>query len=297
MKNPEGQQIPRDKKKDKYGIRKGFIAPPGMLLVVRDYTALEVVIMANVCSWMFQDDLLLELTAPGQDIHAYNTYNIFGRLLKWKTPSGRNIADYPDPKLYKSDPELAWYRDNLIKPTWYKLQYGGTVHGLATSLRDEKGEPVGKERAQEIVDALYEAVPSIPKWTNFVAGFLREHKGICSLDGRWVDYSNLIAKGNGRMDDRDWAFQSALRKAQNFPMQASGAFIIGCAMADAAAAPELRKLGALHELQVHDELRWRCPAGNADKVSAVAEEIMQGAFPLENLRSTGGIGRTWEEAK
>lgn len=297
MKLPEGQQIPRDKKKDLYHIRKGFIAPPGQLLVVRDYTALEVVIMANVCDWMFGDDLLLELTAPGQDIHAYNSYNIFGRLLKWRTPSGRPIADYPDQKLYKTDPELAWYRDNLSKPVWYKLQYGGTVHGFATSLKDEKGEPIGKSRAEEIVDALYEAVPSIPKWTKFVSNFLRQHSGICSLDGRWVDYTNLINKGNGRKDEKDWAFQSAVRKAQNFPMQASGAGIIGVAMADSVGSPELQRLGAKLELQVHDELRWRCPEQNASKVASIADEIMTGAFPFKNLRTSGGIGINWEEAK
>lgn len=297
MKNPEGQQIPRDKKKDVYHIRRGFVAPPGQLLVVRDYTALEVVIIANICDWLFGDTLLLELTAPGMDIHAYNTYNIFGRLLKWKTPSGRAIADYPDQKLYKTDPELAWYRDNLSKPVWYKLQYGGTPHGFGTSLKDEKGNPVGQARAQEIVDALYEAVPSVLKWQNYVAGLLRAEGGICALDGRWVDYSRLIEKGNGHKDETDWAFQKACRGAQNLPAQGTGAHIIGIAMVEAVNSSELANLGARLELQVHDELRWRCPAKNAEEVSQIADEIMCSAFPLKNLRTEGGIGENWEAAK
>src|ERR1700759_349640 len=204
MKVPEAQQIPRDKRKDLYHIRRGFVAPAGMQLVVRDYTALEVVIMANICEWLFNDTLLLELTAPGRDIHAFNAQRVFGRFLDWRTPTGRRIRDFGDDfGVFKSDPELAWYRD-AIKAVWYKLQYGGTVHGFATSLRDQSGEPVGRERATEIVGALYEAVPSIPKWTAFVAELLRRDGGICALDGRFVDYSDLISRGNGRKDNKDW---------------------------------------------------------------------------------------------
>ena len=296
MKNPEAHQIPRDKRKDRYHIRRGFIAPPGMKLVVRDYTALEVVIIANICEWLFGDTQLLDLTAPGVDIHAHNAYTVFGKFLGWTTPSGRAIRDFSNLALYKTDAELAWYRD-AIKAVWYKLQYGGTIHGFATSLRDQKGEPVGKQRAQEIVGALYEAVPSVPKWQNFVADLLRRDGGICALDGRFVDYSSLIARGNGRKDDTDWAFQKAVRGAQNLPAQGTGAFVIGCAMVEAASAPEMRRLGALHELEVHDELRWRVPAQNAEKVFHLTGEIMQSAFPLKNLRTEGGIGDNWEQAK
>ena len=296
MKNPEAQQIPRDKRKDAYHIRRGFIAPDGMLLVVRDYTALEVVIMANVCDWLFGDDLLLQLTAPGQDIHAYNAYNVFGRLLKWRTPAGRSLAEVSDLAEFKSNPDLAWYRD-AIKAVWYKLQYGGTIHGFATSLRDQHGNPVGKQRAEEIVGALYEAVPSVPKWQDFASAVLRRDGGICALDGRYVDYSTLISKGNGRKDDTDWAFQKACRGAQNLPMQGTGANVIGCAMVAAGESQALRAAGAILELQVHDELRWRCPGDNAPRVAQEADEIMCAAWPLRNLRTEGGIGKTWEDCK
>ena len=81
MKNPEGQQVPKDPRKDKYFIRRAFIAPEGQSLIVADYTALEVVILANICEWLFGDTQLLDMTAPGQDIHALNAHGIFGRQL------------------------------------------------------------------------------------------------------------------------------------------------------------------------------------------------------------------------
>lgn len=296
MKKPEAAQIPRDKRKDRYHVRAGFVAPPGMKLVVRDYTALEVVIKANIAELLWGDTLLLELTAPGQDIHAYNAHKVFGEILKWNTPSGRPVASYA-PGEFKGNPELDWFRE-AIKAVWYKLEYGGTVHGFSTSLKDQAGNPVGLARAEEIVGALYEAVPAIPKFQTWVGEVLERDGGICAWDGRYADYSALIARDPpGTRLEKRWGFAAAQRAAQNFPMQAFGAHVIGCAMVDALNCPELAHLGAVQELQVHDELRWRCPAGNEGRVGALADEIMSGAFPLKNLRTAGGSGDNWEQCK
>lgn len=289
MKLPEGQQIPKDAKKDRYCIRRAFIAPPGQRLIVADYSALEVVILANISDMMFGDDLLLHLTGPGEDIHAYNAYNIFGRLLNWSTDSGRRIADYPQAELYKTDKELAWYRD-LVKSVWYKLQYGGTVHGFATSLKDKNGEPIGEKRATEIVDALYAACPPIKKWHDFVRGYLQKHNGIPSLDGRWFDYAPLIERGK-------WGFEAACRAADNSPMQGTGAGVIGSAMVAVYEHPEIARLGGVTQLQIHDELQLRGPGSSSERLGELLKECMEGAFPLKNLRAEVGIGDNWYEAK
>lgn len=289
MKKPEGQQVPKDPKKDKYFIRRAFIAPPGQKLVVADYSALEVVILANISDMLFGDTLLYDLTAPGADIHAYNAQRIFGELLGWTTDSGRRIADVRDLSEFKTNKELEWYRET-VKAVWYKLQYGGTVHGFATSLKDKNGELIGERRAGEIVDALYEACPPIQKWHNWVRNFLRQHGGIPALDGRWVDYSRLIALGK-------WAFEKACRGADNAPMQGTGAAVIGAAMVDVNESPELERIGARTQLQVHDELQLRVDAEHAEYAGDCLKEIMESAFPLKNLRVEIGIGDNWMEAK
>lgn len=289
MKKPEGQQIPKDPKKDRYLIRRAFIAPPGQKLIVADYTALEVIIMANICDRMFGDSLLLDLTMPGTDIHAYNAYRIFGTLLDWRTDSGRRIRDYPDPALYKSDPELNWYRE-LVKSVWYKLMYGGTVYGFAISLKDNKGELLGERRAKEILDALYEACPPVKKLHAWVADELKEYGAICGLDGREINYADLIARG-------DWGFAAACRKGDNAPMQVTGAAVIGSAMVAAVESRELRELKALLQLQIHDELQWRAPEVNAPRVGGLVKEIMEGAYPLKNLMATVAIGDNWRDCK
>jgi DNA polymerase I-like protein with 3'-5' exonuclease and polymerase domains len=299
MKLPEGQQIPKDPKKDRYFIRRAFVAPPGMKLIVADYTALEVVVLANICEMLFGDTLLLDLTEPerivngvtipARDIHAYNAHRIFGEFLDWRTDSGRRIKDYSDPLLYKSDPELAWYRD-LVKAIWYGLMYGKGAYGFGLTLKDKNGEILGEKRAGEILDALYQACPAILKWHGWVESRMREHPTICGLDGREINYADLVSRG-------DRGFKAACRGADNAPMQITGAACIGAAMVSVLDCPEIRRLGGLLQLQIHDELQLRGPEENSSALGHLLKEHMENAFPLKNLKSTVGIGDNWLEAK
>jgi len=289
MKNPEGHQVPKDPKKDRYGVRRAFVAPPGMKLVVSDYTALEVVVLANISKILFGDRLLLDLTMPGMDIHAYNAHRIFGDLLGWRTDSGRPIKDLSDPALYKSDKELIWYRE-MVKAIWYKLMYGGGAYSFGMSLKDKDGNMLGETKAQEILDALYQACPPIKKLHDWVREELKRVGTVCGLDGRENAYHDLINKGK-------WGFAAAWRAACNGPMQITGAGAIGAAMVSIVKCPEMKKMGALLQLQVHDENQLRVPAVWAEKCAALLKEHMEQAFPLENLRATVGIADNWAEAK
>jgi DNA polymerase I-like protein with 3'-5' exonuclease and polymerase domains len=68
-------------------------------------------------------------------------------------------------------------------------------------------------------------------------------------------------------------------------------------MVDINESPELARLGALTQLQIHDELQLRVAEDHADYVGDVMKEIMEAAFPLKNLRVEVGIGYNWMEAK
>jgi DNA polymerase I-like protein with 3'-5' exonuclease and polymerase domains len=290
MKNPEGQQIPKDPRKDRYFIRRAFIAPPGMKLVVSDYTALEVVILANISEILFGDTLLLDLTMPGMDVHAYNAHRIFGDLLDYRTESGRRVKDLGDPKLYKSDPELVFFRD-IIKTIWYKLTYGGSAYSFGMSLKDKDGELLGEKRAQVLVDALYAACPPLRKWHDWVEAQLVERGTICAMNGAEANYSETIKRG-------EWGLKAACRAGGNYPMQATGAAVIGAAMYSIVRCPELRRLGALFQLQIHDENQLRCPEAVAKShVAPLLLEHMKNAYPLKNLAATVGIADNWQEAK
>ncbi len=288
MKNPEAQQIPRDKKKDKYRIRRAFIAPPGQKLICADYSALEVVVLANICEWLFGDTQLLEMTAPGFDIHTYNAYRVFGELLGWRDDNGRPIKDTPA-HLWKLDPILSTYRD-MIKEVWYGLMYGKTDYGFGLSLKGRDGEAIGTERAREIRDALLASVPSLGKFQKWVSRWGREFRGIPSLDGRWLDTNELRNQG-------DWGVSAAERAESNYPCQAAGARIIGGAMVAVTNCSVLESMGSMLQLQVHDELVNRCPEAFVELASEVIKDHMQNAYPLKNLFVKVAFGNTWEECK
>ncbi len=287
-KNPEVMQIPQNKAKDWYRIRRAFIAPPGHVLVGGDYASLEVVVMAHLLQVLFKDSQLAEMVDPSApNIHSYNARRVF-QFLGWKV-DGKPVGDfaYED---FESHEQCKRLRQ-MIKEIWFGLAYGKGAFGFATSLRDENDEPIGEQRAQELVDALLNSVPGIRRFHAWVWDFINRYKGIVGIGGRWCDLKELI-------DGDEWQKKRAHRIAQNFPMQEGGAAIVGAAMVALHKDEGLRSKGLRLERQIHDELGFRVPRENAEGVVADIERHMVTAFPLTvPLRAKMGIGANWEELK
>lgn len=291
-KNPEIQQIPSDPKKDWFRIRRAFIAPEDYGVLVADESALEVVILGHLFIRLFNDHQLAEMVAPGApDIHSVNARRVFGVFLGWER-HGRPVADFPL-ECFKSDdyPELVQLRQD-IKAVWYGLMYGKSAYGFATSLRDNRGRPIGESAAQKIVDAIYAALPALPRYGQFVYDYIVRHHGIPGLGGAWCDLSDLTKSG-----DR-WKLARAQRIAQNYPMQEGGARIIGAAMVGISADPVLLREGLLLERQIHDELDFRYP--KSANVSLIKERVNfhMCSYPLDShLQVKMGTGENWDNAK
>ncbi len=291
-KNPEVMQIPSDPKKDWFHIRRAFVAPPGFGLLVADESALEVVILGHILITLFGDSQLAEMAAPGApDIHSVNARAIFGTHLGW-TRHGKNVKEFPLDCFKSADyPELVALRQD-IKAVWYGLMYGKSAYGFATSLRDARGNPIGEEAAQRIIDALYAAVPSIPKYQAYVLEYIQEHHGIPGLSGAWCDLSEFTKSG------KDWQLRRAHRIAQNYPMQEGGARVIGHAMCEIEQDADLAALGVLVERQIHDELDFRYPlTANLDFIKERVNRHMT-SYPLRSTLSVKmGTGENWHDAK
>lgn len=291
-KNPEVMQIPTDPKKDWFRIRRAFVAPPGYKLLVADETALEVVILGHLLIRLFDDHQLADMAAPGApDIHSVNARLVFGKYLGWSR-HGRPVKDYPLECFKSPDyPELVQLRQD-IKAVWYGLMYGKSAYGFATSLRDAEGNPIGEAAAQRIIDALYAAVPGIPRYQNFVASYVKEHHGIPGLSGAWCDLSELTKSGD------EWRIKRAVRIAQNYPMQEGGARIIGHAMVEIGKDEVLRGLGLLIERQIHDELDFRYPEAADEPTIKRRINTHMTSYPLDSILSVKmGTGLNWDAAK
>lgn len=313
MKNPEGQQIPRDKEKDRYHLRRAFIAGKGKKLVVADYTALEVVIMAHLALVLFDDHQLEESLDPSApDFHSNNARRIFGGILGWVVPAtfkdgtpsgyecpGRRLDDFPV-EAFKGEnahPYCYWARD-FVKRVWYGLQYGKSAYGFGHSLVGPDGEPIGVEAATPIVEGLHTAVPVIRRIHRFIEEYVDEHNGIPGLDGRWCDLTDGMEYA--RIDPRKgkWARLRCLRRADNYPMQNGAAAKVNAAMVAIMDNTELNEMQNVMELQVHDEFVNEVPEGCAKRAACIVEMEMENAYPLRcKSRAKAGIGDNWEEAK
>jgi DNA polymerase-1 len=89
---------------------------------------------------------------------------------------------------------------------------------------------------------------------------------------------------------------AAERVAVNTPIQGSAADIVKAAMIRLDARLAKEKSPAKMLLQVHDELILECPAADAEAVSALVREEMEGAVKLSiPLRVSVEIGTCWGE--
>ena len=284
IKNPPLQQVPRDKRKDPYRLRRAFVAPPGKLLVVADYSQLEVVILAHLCVVLGFGSGLADRLAPGApDLHSATARYVFGEVLGQPGILSIPVEDV------KASKEWGPFRDQ-IKAVRYGLNYGKGDYGFGNTLFevDAKGEicgpPLGEERARKLTDALFAFDPEIPAFQAWMKEYAYTHRAAPSLRGRWAPLPGIRG-------DR-WERGRAERQAMNWPMQAGGQEITAAAMLRIAAR------GLVQTLQVHDEIHVLADEDRAEAVAAEVKDAMEGAFPLRAyLKAEPKAGRNWEECK
>lgn len=285
-------------------------------LLVSDYSSLEVGIQGHFCKRLFGDNQLIQMYADqakpkdggkGLDIHSHNAREVFGKWLGWTIPAsikedGVDIlcpnagerVDVIPVETFKDHPYGKKLR-GMIKEIWYGLAYGKGAYGFSTLIGPD-GKMIGEQRAQQMVDALLDAVPAMRKWMVWVEEFVREWHGIYSLGGRWCDLKEEMESG------QKWLIGRAIRRALNFPMQATGAEIIGEAMVAITNCAELLELGFRIILQVHDELVLRGPLRFVQRATELVKGHMvnstaNGVPLLFKLQVSAGHGANYYAAK
>ena len=88
------------------------------------------------------------------------------------------------------------------------------------------------------------------------------------------------------------------RVARNAPIQGTAADIMKLAMIAVHKQLKAEGLEARLIMQVHDELIVECPEAEAERVSRILTEKMQGAASLPvPLTAEAGVGYSWYDAK
>lgn len=287
VKNPALNQVPGNPEHDPAGMKAAFIAPPGMRLIVSDYSQLEVVINGHIISTLFgSDDPLVKKLLSGEDIHGPAARFIFGDLAGNSTVSNAQTKDFKD----KSKPELIALR-GLGKIGIYGKNYGKGIPGFAWSTFLKNGEPLGMAQAKLLSEGLDKFYPGIPKYQQFVREFITKYQYIVTLFGRWFPLPDASSSSRG-LANRAW------RQALNYPMQGGGQEIMMLALIAISNDQLLKELGVILSLVVHDEIMAWCPEDNAERALARINELMITCINMVcPLRVEGHTGETWKEAK
>lgn len=282
LKNPPLQQVPRDKRKDPYRLRRAFVAPPGHVLMVADYSQLELVILGWIANRLFGTTVLQDRLF-GPDIHSATAKFVFGDTL-----GNQAMRDMPVENV-KTDKIGAVFRDS-IKEVRYGLNYckGAWSFGSTLMERDDRGEicgpPLGEEKSQVMIDALLAFDPEIARYQEWVREFITEHAMVPSLRGRWCPLPGARSKDK-------WERNRAWRQACNWPMQAGGQEITGAAMV------ALSEAGVEQTLQVHDEIHAIVPEDRVDEVAKIMQDRMENTTVMRGLRAKPAWAANWELAK
>jgi len=239
-------------------IRAAFVAPRGWKIMSADYSQIELRLVAHVAGIK----ALREAFAAGEDIHAITASRVFGVPVEGMDPMVRRRA----------------------KAINFGIIYGISAFGLGRQLGIAPGE------AKRFIDAYFEQFPEILDYMEATKAEARENGFVRTPLGRKCFIPDISGKNPARR-----AF--AERAAINAPIQGGAADILKRAMMMLRPALDEAGLSARMLLQVHDELVFEVPEGEADQTAELVRSVMENAVTLDvPLVVETGVAETWAEA-
>ncbi|QDU72050.1 DNA polymerase I [Mucisphaera calidilacus] len=240
-------------------VRRAFVAEPGKVLLVADYSQIELRVLAHLS----EDPALIEAFVGGEDIHRAVAAEVFGVAPEDVTSEQRGHA----------------------KTINFGIIYGITAFGLARRIGD-----LDRTAAAALIEAYKSRFTGIntfldtcveqAKSSGYVATILGRRRAIPQIESKQPNVRSL-----------------GERLAINSVVQGSAADLIKVAMVRLHA--ELTSVaGARLLLQIHDELVVEADEAVADEVAGLMKATMEGAMELRvPLEVDLGRGLSWHEAK
>ncbi len=236
--DPNLQNIPIRTKEGR-AIRTAFIADKGNVLVSADYSQIELRVLAHIADI----PQLKKAFADGLDIHAMTASEMFGVPVRDMPPDVRRRA----------------------KAINFGIIYGISAFGLANQLG------ISREEAGAYIKTYFERFPGIRDYMETTKKGAHDKGYVETIFGRRIHYPEINTKNPGVRGNLE-------RAAINAPIQGSAADILRRAMVRMGPALADAKLEAARMLlQVHDELVFEVPKGEAEALIKVAKAVMEGA--------------------
>ncbi len=232
--DPNLQNIPV-RTDDGRRIRTAFIAPVGSKLISADYSQIELRVLAHVADI----PQLKKAFADGLDIHAMTASEMFGVPIEGMDGSVRRRA----------------------KAINFGIIYGISAFGLANQLS------ISREEAGEYIRTYFKRFPGIKDYMEETKAKARANGFVETIFGRRMHFPRINSP-----NPSEKAFLE--RASINAPIQGSAADIIRRAMVRM--MPALKEQGAKARmlLQVHDELIFECPEGEATSTCEIVKKVM-----------------------
>ncbi|MBI4261730.1 MAG: DNA polymerase I, partial [Actinobacteria bacterium] len=256
--NPNLQNIPVRGEEGRR-IRRAFVSgAPDRLLLVADYSQIELRIMAHLSG----DEGLAEAFASGHDIHTATAARVFGLPEDQVDPGTRSRA----------------------KMVNYGLAYGMNAYGLASRLG------IAPDEAQEFIDAYFEGFPKIREYLDRQVARAAAEGFTETLLGR-RRYIPELQAANPRVRDL------GRRMALNAPIQGGASDVFKLAMIRVDRALDGTGLDCQMLLTVHDELVFEVADADVEQAGKLVQAEMESAYELSvPLRADVGWGANWAEA-
>ena len=257
MEQPNLQNIPTRSAEGR-AIRKAFVARPGSVFLVADYSQIELRILAHLS----QDPGLVEAFAADIDIHAATAARVNGVPLDEVTDDMRRTS----------------------KMINFGLLYGMEAYGLAQRLDIDRSE------AQGHIDEYFAQFPDVKAYMSGIVDEARNTGFTTTILGR----RRYLPELNSR---RTRERQMGERMALNAPIQGSAADVIKKSMIDLRHLLGEAESGAEMLLQIHDELVLEVPEAELTDVTDLTVRTMENVVELSvPLKVSHATGRTLAEA-
>ena len=256
--DPNLQNIPIRTERGKL-IRKAFVARDEKhVLISADYSQIELRLMAA----MSGDEAMLAAFRNGEDIHRDTASRVYDVMPAFVTPEQRAKC----------------------KMVNFGIIYGISAFGLSQRLK------VPRKEAADLIETYFKLYPKVKVYMEAAIAKAREKGYAETVLGRRRTLRDINSRNAT-------ARQSAERDAINTPIQGSAADLIKVAMVKVDKALKAENLRAKMVLQIHDELVFDVPLGEAEKVKEIVTREMTTALDFGVPLEVGiGIGDNWLEA-